>query len=124
MLYKHLTTRKADVVSKDAALHQVRQAFVNYDVPTHKGLQYANDMGLIWFTKYYVRIQSVIFQMVRENPLQALALLAVNGFYDFPDILESSMLDHLPLNFGVGAFEAPGAIDEIATISAMMAPFK
>lgn len=124
VLYKHLTTRQENKLAPAEAIHDVRQAFVNYDVPTHKGLQYANDMGLLWFTKYYVRIQAVIFQMARENPLQALMLLAANGLYEFPDVFDSSMLSNSPLNFGSGALELGGSFDDIATIRALLAPFR
>lgn len=123
VLYKHLTTRKNNPLDHDAALHEARQTFVNYDVPTHKGLQYANDNGFIWFTKYYLRMQAVIFQMARDNPARALALAASAGVIDIPDVMESSFLNKAPVNFGSGAMELPWLVDDMATMQVALAPF-
>ena len=62
VMFKHLTERKTKPMSPEAAIREARKAFVNYDTPTHISLQYLNDMGLLWFTKYYLRIQGVILQ--------------------------------------------------------------
>jgi hypothetical protein len=101
-------------------MRRARAFFVNYDVPTHKGIQYLNDMGLLWFTKYYIRIQAVIITLVKENPTSALALLGLNDLVgNFSDILDSSMFRKWPGNLGMGAFELPGSIDEIITLKAV-----
>jgi hypothetical protein len=121
VLYKHLTARRVNPLSKEDALHRARQAFVNYDVPTHKALQYLNDTGFIWFTKYYLRIQAVIVQLVRDNPLSALALIGANNLlFPISDILDSSALSKWPVNFGWGAGELLDAVDEIAPINAAL----
>jgi hypothetical protein len=73
-------------------------------------------MGLVWFTKYYIRIQAVIPMLIRDNPLRAMALIATNGLVDTPNILDSSMLTHSPLNLGAGAFEWLSSIRDIVTI--------
>ena len=116
VLYKHLTTRQDNPMSKDDAISRTRKAFVNYDVPTHKGLQYLNDMGFLWFTKYYFRIQAVLIELVREAPLRALeVLLMFEYIFDIPDILDSSMFTKWPGNLGSGALEAPGTLDDLLT---------
>jgi hypothetical protein len=118
VLYKHLTARRVNPLSKEDALHRARQAFVNYDVPSHKALQYLNDTGFIWFTKYYLRIQAVIVQLVRDNPLSALALIGANNLlFPISDILDSSALSKWPVNFGWGAGELLNVADEIAPIN-------
>ncbi len=116
VLYKHLTTRQVDPMSKDDAISRTRKAFVNYDVPTHKGLQYLNDMGFLWFTKYYFRIQAILIELVRENPLRALEVMLMFEYtFDIPDILDSSMFTKWPGNLGSGALEAPGTLDDLLT---------
>jgi hypothetical protein len=118
VLHQHLTTRKNDPMSTAESLQRARAAFVNYDVPTHKGVQYMNDMGLLWFTKYYMRIQMVIIAMVRENPARALALLSLDMWSNFSSILDSSMFQKWPGNLGMGALEWPGSLKEIWTLKA------
>jgi hypothetical protein len=116
VLYKHLTTREDNPMSRDDAVARARKAFVNYDVPTHKGLQYLNDMGFLWFTKYYFRIQAILIELVRENPLRALEVMMMFEYiFDIPDILDSSMLTKWPGNLGSGALEAPGTLDDLLT---------
>lgn len=106
VLYEHLTTRKKNPLNSKDALLQARESFVNYDIPTHRGTQYLNDMGLVWFTKYYLRIQAVIFNRVRENPLGVLGLMGMNEIFGaFPDVLDSSVWSRWPVNAGVGAFD-------------------
>ena len=119
VLHRHLTTRASNPLSQAESLQRARAAFVNYDVPTHKALQYLNDTGLLWFTKYYLRIQMVIVALVRENPARAAALMGLDYLWDFADILDSSMAQKWPGNLGIGALALPGAIDEIITLKVL-----
>ena len=119
-LHQHQTTRKNKPLSNAESLRRARAYFVNYDVPTHKALQYLNDTGLLWFTKYYLRIQAVIFTIVRENPLGALSILGLNDYFgNFSDILDSSMVQSSPVKTGAGALEIFGAVDEIITLNTL-----
>lgn len=79
-LHKHLTTRKRKPLSRDKALSTVREAFINYDIPTHRGLQYGNDMGLVFFTKYYLRVQKILFGLYKDSPIRGLGLAALNNY--------------------------------------------
>jgi hypothetical protein len=117
VLYKYLTERTSNRLDSGEIARQVREAFVNYDVPTHRALQYLNDMGIIPFTKYYLRIQKVIFQLLREAPGRALALLGLQDvFGEISDITDSSILSGTPLSLRTGALELPGTLDEPITI--------
>jgi hypothetical protein len=125
VLHEHLTQRKKDPVDSKEAIKTVRAAFVNYDVPTHKGLQYINDMGFLPFTKYYLRIQVAIFQAVKSNPGRAAALLAIGDMFGgLPHILESSLInDPVPGSLSMGALELPGSVKEILPIKMLMSAF-
>ncbi len=120
VMYKHLTERKNKPMSPEAAIREARKSFVNYDTPTHISLQYLNDMGLLWFTKYYLRIQGVILQLIRDNPLRAIALTGFDFFTDISDILASGAFQNSPLNFGMGAVEIFESTGQIVTINAVM----
>jgi hypothetical protein len=119
VLQKHLTTKRKPLDTEEA-LRQTRAAFVNYDLPTHWAVQYMNDMGLLFFTKYYLRIQAVIFQLVKDNPLRALSVMyGFDHIWSLSDIFDSSMIGKTPGTFGMGALELPGAIDEMVTWRAL-----
>ena len=120
VMYEYLTKEAKKPMSKEAALREARKAFVSYNVPTHKGIQYANDKGLLWFTKYYVRIQTVIVQLVKRNPARAVGVLALGDYvFNVSDILDSSVVDHWPVNVGSGALQLPEAVAEILPVNAL-----
>lgn len=86
-LYKHLTKQG---MSKEAALGDIVNAFINYDLPTHRLTQYLNDTGFWWFSKYAFRIQKVIMDTLIKHPGEALSVFLLQGIFgDAPDIVES-----------------------------------
>ncbi len=124
-LMEHLKNRAENPMSGDALIQMVSDAFVNYDVPSHRDVQYANDMGLVYFTKYYLRIQKVIALLYRDNPGRAMMLLTAGHFLDFIPMLQHSQILHRVGNpFSTGAFEAFNSFGEMATIQGLMSPFR
>jgi len=113
-LYEHMISRKKNPLTEKEAIQLSVEAFVNYDIPTHRFIQYMNDMGMIWFTKYYMRIQKVIMFLMRDNPGRTLAVgLFANFFAGFTTLIESGFWNKLDTNpLGAGAFEYLGAVDE------------
>ena len=81
VLYKHLTTRDSNPLSHEDASMHVRASFINYDLPTHRGVQYMNDMGFLYFTKFLIRIQSIVVKLAVEHPIR-MAALAATGVLD------------------------------------------
>jgi hypothetical protein len=125
-LYQHLLNRSNEPLSKADAVQEASDAFVNYDIPMHRGMQYTDDMGITMFTKYFLRIQRVLLKLARENPARVLGTLALNNYMDLGSIVLDSSFTHKignnPLN--MGAFIYPGALDELATVKAAMALVK
>lgn len=117
-MYEHVTTRKKDPLSQTDALKLAEESFVNYDLPSHRSMQFMNDMGVVFFTKYYLRIQKVISRLVRERPARALALVAANHYWaGLQSVMDSSWLNKLGNNpFGAGPFGYIGALDELPAI--------
>jgi hypothetical protein len=122
-LYQHLTTRKDSPMGKVEALDTVEEAFVNYDRPSHRLLAAANERGLVMFTKYYLRIQKVIAQLFHDKPGRAIAMAAWSKYFQDNQVLShSSALYRIGNNpFTTGAFQFPGALDELLPIKAGMA---
>ena len=125
-LYQHLTTRKENPLSHEAAIQEASDAFVNYDIPMHRGMQYTDDMGFTMFTKYFVRIQRVLLKLGRENPARMMMLVLLNNYMDLmPHVLESSALAHMGNNpLRTGAFQFPGSLDDLATMNSAMSLLK
>jgi hypothetical protein len=124
-LYMHMVEDKKNTKTKDEMLQLVSDAFINYDVPSHRLLQYANDTGLIFFSKYYLRIQKVIAHLYKENPGRALMLLTTSHFFDaVPTLMDSAAIHRVGNPFSTGAVKYVTTLDEMATINSLMTPFK
>jgi hypothetical protein len=94
-LHKHYTTRAQDPLSSKDAIAKVVSIFIDYDLPTHKGIQYMNDMGIMWFSKYNFRLQKILTETMKENPARVIGVLALQGvFGDLPDMYDNSVFTH------------------------------
>ncbi len=123
-LYQHLTTRKKNPMDRESAIQLASDAFVNYDIPSHRTVQYLNDMGAVWFTKYYLRIQKVIASLYRDQPGRALAILALGEYFDTVPLLTDSQFIHRLNNpFSIGALKFPSTLDDLATVKLGMSAF-
>jgi hypothetical protein len=124
-LHEHQTTRARNPLSKAESLEVAEEVFINYDVPTHKGLQYLNDSGLMMFTKYYMRIQKTILHLYRQNPGRAMLLITLNNMLGgIPSLMDAQFFSRLGNNpFSAGALNLPQSVGEIVPIKLMMSPF-
>lgn len=112
-LYKHYTEGK-DQMSKDDAIAKIMHIFIDYDLPTHRLTQYGNDMGLVWFSKYNLRVQRIILESMREKPLRSMALLVLQQMIgNFTDIGDSLfVLARSPLEMLGTPIGGLGALDD------------
>lgn len=120
-LYQHLTTRKRDPLSSADALQQAEDSFVNYDLPSHRSIQFMNDMGLVMFTKYYMRIQKTIARLVRQKPARVIAGVALSHMINgLQTVIDSTWLNRIGNNpFQWGAAVYPGTLDELPVFKAL-----
>jgi hypothetical protein len=58
--------------SKNEATIIVRDNFINYNKPNSRFLEWANQNGFVMFTKYFTRIQRVLFRYGKTDPLKVL----------------------------------------------------
>ena len=70
ILYKHLKDKKG-MKAKDA-LSRVRYEFVNYDMLPGRTREYLENIGVLWFYNYKLRISRTMMSMIKENPVSAL----------------------------------------------------
>lgn len=122
-LYQYQTTRKKNSLSKQAAIFEASETFVNYDLPMQRNLQYLDDMGLVPFMKYFMNIQRVLHRILQENPARVLSLALMNNFLDLgPIVLSSAAITRIGNNpMQAGALKLPGSLDDLATVSVPLA---
>ncbi|MCJ9181399.1 hypothetical protein K5F27_16965 [Acinetobacter baumannii] len=120
VLYKHLTSKKADPMSHADALQEASDAFINYDIPTTRRMQYMNDMGLFMFTKFLLRFQRVLFTLMKRQPALVLAQnYATEWLTNTPGVLDPMLLNRLGNPFRSSILQAPDAVTDIATFKAL-----
>ena len=74
-------------IEKEQAVKTVRDAFVNYNKPNSRLIEWANQMGLVMFTKYFTRIQKAIKQHFKDHPVLEMLMLAGHEMV-LPDVNE------------------------------------
>ena len=89
-MYEELMRNGTD---KQDALDKVALEFVDYGALSGKTLHYLNSIGVTSFFKYFLRSQSIIMGIVRENPVRVLQFLATGQAIDIPSVLSAFMLD-------------------------------
>ena len=91
ILYKHYTsdTQGTKRKSHAEAMRSVSREFVNFSIPTHKMMEFGNNIGLLWYTKYQLRIFRVMFDSMYENPFGAMSTYAFSQAMGFANIFNS-----------------------------------
>lgn len=113
VLYKYSMEKADRKLSHEEAIQRASDAFVNYDVPTSAELQYLNDIGVLMFTKYRLRIQRAMLTLMKERPGSALAQsVLVSRFTDAPSALEPNLFTGFGNPFSSGVLQLPGAITQ------------
>lgn len=74
ILYNYLRNQKK--MKPEDALSKVRYEYVNYDMLPGRTREYLENIGLLWFYNYKLRITRTFFSMVKENPLSTLLSIA------------------------------------------------
>lgn len=120
VLYKHLMTRGESRMDHASAIQEASDAFINYDVPTSRGLQYMNDVGLFMFTKFFLRFQRVMLKLMRTRAAMTLSQhYATEWLSNTPGILDPLATHHIGNPFRSSIFQAPSAMTDTATMNAL-----
>lgn len=125
-MYKHLTERAKVKMSKADAIHEASEAFVMYDVPLPKTIQYLDEMNVLPFIKYSLSIQRVLAKMFKDKPLAALNMvLMADVLGNLPVPTDSAYINRFGSNpLAAGAFALPGAAVEAASVQAAVSLVK
>lgn len=86
VLYNHYTQ---DGMEHGEAITSVIDEFVNFDIPTHRMVEYANAVGFLWFTKYGSRILKVIKESAVDKPFTFFMTLMMSNHTGLDNIAGS-----------------------------------
>lgn len=124
-LYKHLTIRRDNPYTREEALQEVSDAFVYYDLPSNPWVQWANDNGLVMFTKYYARMIKFMTKVTNQNIARLGAIAMLDAYTDEIGLVTDSFIWNKASNlFNDGAFEIITALDEPAPLALSLSLIK
>lgn len=125
-LYEHLTKRDKNPLSNEEAIHEINEAFVVYDIPLPKGLQYLDDLYILPFSKYFLSIQRVLFRQLRDRPVSTLSTVMLSDYIGLADsVQDTNILGRLGNNpFWGSVAEAPELFGDIMPIKGLMTVMK
>jgi hypothetical protein len=86
VLYHHY---KSKGMKHEDAVSKVMDEFINFDLPTHRTIEYLNSVGIIWFSKYQLRVLKQIKNIVKEHPFSSIATLLLGTFIGNNNIINS-----------------------------------
>lgn len=102
ILFDDLTKRKQ--LSKKEALGRITEEFVNYDRLSGRFRATLENLGILWFYNFKLRITKVALSTIRNNPLHALLAMAAPA----PELFGSV---GLPILDNVFSKAADGSLD-------------
>ncbi|MPW63536.1 hypothetical protein C0208_01685 [Moraxella catarrhalis] len=112
---KALKMGKSKKAAFEDGIQMAQEVFINYDIPTNRTLQAANDLGLFMFTKFTVRFQRALARQLHQNGGHAmLQHFMVEEYLPVAGLLNP----FFPMfNTGLGAFTGIGALAQLPLIA-------
>ena len=89
ILYHHYTQTKK--MSHKDAISKAVDEFINFDIPTHKSIEYLNSVGVLWFSRYQLRVLKHIKNVIAEQPFTALSVYLLSAFTGIGDNIINSI---------------------------------
>jgi hypothetical protein len=88
IMYKHYTSpaRGNKQLDHKTAVAQVIHEFVDFNLPTHRMLEYGNAIGLVWFSKYALRILKPVKNMIADDPYAAVSSLILSNHFNLDSV--------------------------------------
>ena len=115
ILIEHL---KKQGMTEKQAIAEAQDIFINFDIPTGAKMDYANRMGLMMFTKFYIRFQKTMARSLGRTPASTvLQHTLVEQFTNEAGILDPFVLNRLGNNpFDLAPLSLPSTSDDILTM--------
>lgn len=107
VIYNH--NRKKGL-SHDESVHEAMETFINYDLPSSPQVQWANDVGLLMFTKFLFRYQRVMLRLMRKSPTLVMTQsIALGLLSDWETVVDPNLINKGLGMFHAGPMTLPGA---------------
>lgn len=110
ILYKYMTQHQN--YAHEEARYRVLDEFVNYDQLAGRSRSYLENMGLLWFFNYKLRIMKVAARLLHNNPFRAMLMLYGEQWSpagNAGNVLEDSLLGKL-ISGDIGFTVGPGML--------------
>lgn len=104
---------------KDKAIYEAQLSFINYDIPTNQFLDYMNRMGLMMFTKFFLRFQRVMVKLAYNAPVSSLMGHYAVGYMGGQGVYDPFWLNRLGNPLELSVFNLPNAMGEVISANVL-----
>lgn len=123
VLYKHYTKKTG--MKHDDAIAAVNEEFINFSLPTHRTIEYLNNIGIVWFSKYQLRVLKQLKNVIADKPFTAVATMILASTVGLSNIGKSvpGVTKELLQAFADPFTQFTGSIRDILLIDIADEPF-
>lgn len=100
---------------KDKAIYEAQLSFINYDIPTNQFLDYMNRMGLMMFTKFFLRFQRVMVKLAYNAPVSSLMGHYAVEYMGGQGVYDPFWLNRLDNPLELSVLNLPNAMSEVVS---------
>lgn len=104
---------------KDKAIYEAQLSFINYDIPTNQFLDYMNRMGLMMFTKFFLRFQRVMVKLAYNAPVSSLMGHYAVEYIGGQGVYDPFWLNRLGNPLELSVFNLPNAMGEVISANVL-----
>ena len=105
--------------SKDKAIYEAQLSFINYDIPTNQFLDYMNRMGLMMFTKFFLRFQRTMVKLAYNAPVSSLMGHYAVEYMGGQGVYDPFWLNRLGNPLELSVFNLPNAMGEVISANVL-----
>lgn len=104
---------------KDKAIYEAQLSFINYDIPTNQFLDYMNRMGLMMFTKFFLRFQRVMVKLAYNAPVSSLMGHYAVEYMGGQGVYDPFWLNRLGNPLELSVLNLPDAMSEVISANVL-----
>jgi hypothetical protein len=121
--YPQSRDRRINEQNATNAFLDAQEMFINYDLPTNKVTQAANDLGVVWFSKFILRTQMPILHLFTGKFARAVMYLTIWKVLN-PPLTDGAILTSNLLNIDKNLYNIKNPITSVFDSSNQLPAFK
>lgn len=106
-------------IDKAKAIYEAQLSFINYDIPTNQFLDYMNRMGLMMFTKFFLRFQRVMVKLAYNALVSSLMGHYAVEYMGGQGVYDPFWLNRLGNPLELSVFNLPNAMGEVISANVL-----